>query len=109
MRKKKMLTISNSRGFNGSSFYPIYEYHEINGNKKQGHLDGSKIIPIPEGYKEVIRYNTEQDHFAEYLKDIEDEHKHYSDEKMLENPTGIYRGRGRNSRWMDEINRRGIK
>jgi hypothetical protein len=103
-----MLTINQSRGFNGLNSYPSYEYHEINGTKKQGMCDGSRIIPTPENYTEVIRHTTEQEHFTEYLKNIEDGHKQYSDKYMLENPYGIFIGRGRNSRWMDEIQRRGL-
>jgi len=103
-----MLTKESSRGFNEMSSYPTYEYYSKRGNRHTAKCDGSRIIPTPKGYTERIEYATVEDHFADYLKWLEDDHKDIPDEKMKAHPYGIFIGNWRNARWFDEAQRRGL-
>ena len=103
-----MLTKESSNGFREHFSYPVYEYRSKRGNRTQGHCSGSRMVPTPKGYSEVIRYNNVNEDFASYLEWIEGDHKDLSNERMLESPYGNFIGRWRNARWTDEIQRRGL-
>ncbi len=103
-----MLTKESSRGFSPADSYPTYEYRSKSGRGLTANCDGSRIIPAPKGYVEAIRYHNEDEQFADYVKMITDEYKDIPDEKFKEHPYGIFIGRWRNARWMDEATRRGI-
>ena len=102
-----MLTIESSLGFNPARSYPTYEYRSKS-HKIKAQFGGGRIKPIPKGFREVVRYATREDDFADYVKWLAEEHKDTSDAKLLETPWGPYIGRWRNARWQDEIKRRGL-
>ncbi len=104
-----MLTKESSLGFGAALNYPTYEYKSRSGKGTKARYDGGRIEPLPDGFREVIRYATVDDAFAEYLKWLEEEHKTKSDIEMLKSPSGPFIGRWRNARWYDEITRRGLK
>ena len=104
-----MLTKEVARGFYHANSYPVYEYVSKSGKRGQtSNLDGSRIIPLPRGYREVIRFHNRDEHFASYLKWLEEEHKGIPDEKLREYPNGRFIGRWRNARWSDEARRRNL-
>ncbi len=102
-----MLTKENSSGFNPSFHYPTYEY-KTNGGL-MGSCDGSRIVPTPEGYTEVIVYHNIDGHFTAYLKQVAGDHENLTDGQLLAHPYGNFIGRGRNARWIDEIKRRNLE
>jgi hypothetical protein len=99
-----MLTKENAVGFAPCYHYPTYEYRRQGG--KKGACDGSRIVPTPEGYTEVIRYHDEDEDFQAYLLMVIEEHTDLPDAKLLEAPPFI--GRGRNARWLDARKARGL-
>lgn len=103
-----MLTKKSSHGFNEHQSYPIYEYCSKSGNRLMANCDGSRIVPTPKGYSEVIRYHNADEDFAHYLKWIEEDHKGIPDERFKDSPHGVFIGQWRNARWGDEAKRRGI-
>ncbi len=103
-----MLTKESSRGFSEHFSYPVYEYKSRQGNKTQCRCDGSRIVPAPKGYSEVIRYNNIEEDFADYLKWVEQDHKDIPDERLKEYPNGVFIGTWRNARWHDEAQRRNL-
>ena len=103
-----MLTKESSRGFSPMNQYPTYEYRSKKGNRIRANFGGSRIVPTPKGYREVIRYQTVDEDFTSYLERIEDEHKGIPNERMIENSFGTFIGTWRNVRWYDEAQRRGI-
>jgi len=102
-----MLTKENSSGFIRQDF-PTYEYHNKSSTGIKACCDGSRIIPCPKGYREVVRYATADDAFADYLKALIDEHRNTPDSRLQEQPYGIFIGHWRNARWYDEAKRRGL-
>lgn len=62
-----MLTKESSRGFIQQD-YPTYEYISKSGGRRKGCCDGSRIIPAPKGYTEVIRFHDVDEAFADYIK-----------------------------------------
>ncbi len=102
-----MLTKENSSGFIHQDF-PTYEYLNKSSKMRKACCDGSRITPCPKGYREVVRYATADDAFADYLKALIDEFKDMPDSKFTEHPYGIFIGHWRNARWYDEAKRRGL-
>ena len=102
-----MLTKENSLGFIRQDF-PTYEYLNRSSKSIKACCDGSRIIPCPKGYREVIRYATADDAFADYLKSIIEEHKYIPDTHLKEKPYGVFIGHWRNARWFDEAKRRNL-
>ncbi len=103
-----MLTKESSRGFNEMFSYPTYQYQSKKGNRTQANCDGSRILPKPKGYSEVIRFHNADEHFADYLKWIEEDYKAKPDQAFIDHPYGIFIGHWRNARWFDEAQRRGL-
>ena len=103
-----MLTKKSSRGFSPAFQYPTYLYLSKTGRRETANCDGSRMIPTPKGYREVIRYHSEDEAFADYLKWNTEDFKGISDERMRDNPFGIFIGTWRNARWYDEAQRRGL-
>jgi len=103
-----MLTKESSSGFSPSLNYPTYRYLSRSGNREQANFDGSRMSTIPRGYREVIEYHNEDEHFADYLKWNTEDHKDIPDQRMAEHPYGIFHGHFRNARWFDEAKRRGL-
>ena len=99
-----MLTIETSSGFTPAYHYPTYEYKQ--GSKGRAMIDGSRIVPCPDGYEEKITHASIEEHFADYVKHVEDEHKDLSNEELCKAPPFI--GRGRNARWLDAQSLRGL-
>lgn len=103
-----MITKESSEGFMAYYSYPVYEYQAKTANRFQANCDGSRMIPPPDGYTEVIRYADIDTHFTDYLRQIKDEYEHTKDGDFIDNPYGIFIGNKRNARWRDEAKRRGL-
>jgi len=103
-----MLTKESSKGFSPAPDYPTYEYINRSGRGKRARCDRGRIVPTPKGFREIIEFHNEDEHFADYLGWIEDEHKDKPDSLMSESPYGIFIGTWRNARWYDEAQRRGL-
>ena len=103
-----MLTKKVARGFSPALNYPTYMYISKSGKGEKGRYDMGRIIPTPKGFREVIKYHNEDEHFTDYLKWIEEEHQRHSDNSMKAHPYGIFIGAWRNARWEDETKRRGL-
>jgi len=103
-----MLTKESSRGFQRAESYPTYEYHSKSDKRTQGICGGSRIVPTPKGYIEVIRYHDEDEHFNDYVKWNAEDHADVSDERLKREPYGGFHGRWRNARWNDEAQRRNL-
>ena len=103
-----MLTKEVALGFSPAK-YPTYEYLSKSGKRRiTANLDGSRIVPPPKGHREGIRFTDADEHFADYLKWLEDEHTGIPSSEFLQHPGGIFIGRWRNARWIDEAKRRNL-
>ena len=103
-----MLTKENSSGFYPMKEYPTYRYLSKRGNREHNRMDGGRIIPPPKGYREVVEYQNEDEHFADYLRWNTEDHKNIPDQRLAEYPYGVFIGNWRNARWYDEAKRRGL-
>jgi len=103
-----MLTKESSSGFSPAIQYPTYCYISKNGKREQANCHGSRILPKPKGYTEVIVFHNEDEHFADYVQWNTEDLKGVSDERFKEHPYGIFNGNWRNARWYDEAKRREI-
>jgi len=103
-----MLTKENSSGFLPAKEYPTYQYLSKSGKREMARCDGSRMTLPPKGYREVVVYQNEDEHFADYLRWNTEDHKGISDQQLAEHPYGIFIGNWRNARWYDEAKRRGL-
>ena len=103
-----MLTKESSSGFCPAIQYPTYRYISKSGKRERANCDGSRILPKPRGYTEVIEFHNEDEHFADYLRWNMEALKGIPDERFKEHPYGVFHGNWRNARWYDEAKRRGL-
>ena len=101
-----MLTKESSRGFMQACQYPTYRYISKSGKREKAKCDGSRILPTPRGYTEIIDFHNEDEHFQDYLRWNTEDHKDIPDERFAEHPYGHFFGNWRNARWYDEAQRR---
>ena len=103
-----MLTKKSSRGFFPAPNYPTYRYISRSGKREQANCDGSRILPKPKGYTEVIVFHNEDEHFEDYVRWNAVDLQNIPDSRFKEIPYGNFIGSWRNLRWYDEAQRRGI-
>ncbi len=103
-----MLTKESSRGFNEMFSYPTYRYISKRGTREEANCDGSRILPKPKGYTEVIEFHNVDEHFQDYVRWNAEDLNGIPDERFQEHPYGIFCGNWRNARWYDEAQRRGL-